>query len=261
MTGLTDLDALLGGFQPGNSYVIAGRPGMGKSALEGTIAHNAAKAGKRVLRFSMDMPAIQQWQRMVCIDSGLSYTRLSEGKFERDEWERFSQAVGRCSEYSMWIDDTAAITPSAMMSRCRRVQAQSGLDLVTVDYVQLMRGERYTTNRVQEVGEISRALKQMAQTLNIPVLALAQVNRGCEERVDKRPMLSDLRDSGELEQDAFAALFVYRDDYYYPDTSQVPGQVEVNVAKNRNGATGTARLYFRSASMTMRNLARETIQL
>jgi replicative DNA helicase len=261
MTGLNDLDKLIKGLKPGNSYVIAGRPGMGKSALEGTIAHNIAVQGKVVVRFSLEMPAIQQWQRMVCINAGLNYGRLEEGKFTPDEWQRYSDSTGRMSEYKVFIDDTAAISASAIMAKCRRIQAQHGLDLVTVDYMQLMRSERYGDNRVQEVGDISRTLKQMAQALGVPVIALAQVSRGCEQRVDKRPLLSDLRDSGEIEQDAYVVMFVYRDDYYRPETSEVPGQVEVNVAKNRNGATGTAHLYFKADNMAIKNLARETVQL
>jgi replicative DNA helicase len=261
MTGLADVDGIIDGLQPGNLYVLAGRPGMGKSALEGTIAHHVSAAGLTVARFNLEMPQIQIWQRLVCLTTGLDFKKLQRGQFSEQELTTFTRAAGELSQRNIYIDDTPANTVTAMLSRCRRLQMRGPLDLVTVDYLQLMQAERNLGNRVQEVGEVSRGLKQMAKTLNVPVLALAQLSRGVEQRHDKRPILSDLRDSGEIEQDADVVMFLYRDEAYYPDTTDVPNQAELNIAKHRNGATGTARLYWNAPRMSFKNLARETIQL
>lgn len=261
LTGIADIDSILDGLLPGNLYVLAGRPGMGKSALEGTIARNISARGAVVARFNLEMPAIQIWQRLACAETGLSFRALQRGDLSEGDMARFTRAVGELSERQMYVDDTPALSVTTMLSRCRRLQMQRGLDLVTVDYLQLMQAERNLGNRVQEVGEVSRGLKQAAKALNVPVLALAQLSRGVEQRHDKRPILSDLRDSGEIEQDADAVLFLYRDEMYYPDTTEVPNQAEVIVAKHRNGATGTARLFWHASRMTFANLARQEVRL
>ena len=172
------------------------------------------------------------------------------------EWRIFGKAIAQLSDLPMWIDDTSALTPTQLHSKARRLYAeQGGIDLITVDYLGLMTVENKRQNRTHEVGEISRSLKKLAKDLDVPVLALSQLNRSCESRSDKRPMLSDLRDSGDVEQDADIVMFIYRDDYY-DDSTERPNIAEVNIAKHRNGATGTVDLFFKAQSITFKNLQR-----
>lgn len=261
-TGLADIDNLIpNGLEPGNLYLIGARPGMGKSALEGIIAHNIAATGKVVARFNLEMPANQLMQRWICFVARLDFQRLQRGQFSEAEYATFTRTVGELSERGMWIDDTPMLTPTQLLSRCRRLQARHGLDLVTVDYLQLMAAERNLGNRVQEVGEVSRRLKQIAKSLNVPIVALVQLSRGLEQRADKRPILSDLRDSGELEQDADVVMFIYRDEYYYGVETATPNQAEVIVGKHRNGQSGMARLYWDGDHMAFKNLARQEVRL
>ena len=168
--------------------------------------------------------------------------------------KQFNQGAGILSELPMWIDDTASLSLSQLSAKARRIQAEFGLDLITVDYLTLMSVESSYGNRTQDVGQISRGLKRLSKELNVPVLALAQLSRQCEQRGDKRPMLSDLRDSGEIEQDADMVIFLYRDEYYNPDTTQYPNQAEAIIAKHRHGKTGTARLRFDGDYMRFTNL-------
>lgn len=256
-TGFIDLDRLLGGLRRGELIVIAARPSMGKSALEGSIAATAAKAGNHVLRFNLEMPEVQSWQRLVALDTGLPFERIRDGSLSDNDWQRFGRAIAELSDLPMWIDDTSALTPQQLHSKARRMYAEhGGLDLVTVDYLGLMTVESSKQNRTQEVGEISRALKSLAKSLDIPVVALAQLNRSCEMRGDKRPQLSDLRDSGDIEQDADVVIFIYRDDYYNEETTDRPNVAELNVAKHRNGPTGIVDLYFQKQSIAFKNLQR-----
>jgi len=258
-TGLIDLDHLLGGLRPSELIVLAARPGMGKSALESAMSTAAAKSGKRVARFNLEMPEIQSWQRLVAAETGLPFESIRDGRLSDADWRTFGEAIAQLSDLPMWVDDTSALTPAQLHSKARRLFAENGgIDLITVDYLGLMSVEDKRQNRTHEVGEISRSLKKLAKDLNVPVLALAQLNRACEARSDKRPQLSDLRDSGDIEQDADVVMFIYRDDYYNDDTDR-PNIAEISVAKHRNGPTGIVDLFFQAKSITFKSLQRREI--
>jgi replicative DNA helicase len=260
-TGFTDLDKILKGLDKQAVHLLAGRPGMGKSSLERAIVLNAAKNGKRVVSFNLEMGREQIWRRTVSIETGIPLERIKDGNLMEHEWKLFGDAVGRLAEYQMWLDDDAGATLSQITAKCRRLHAEYGLDLITIDYVGLMRTDSKYVNRVQEIGEISRGIKRLAKSLNVPIIALAQLNRGLESRQDKRPELSDLRDSGDLEQDADVVMFVYRDEYYNPDDTDRPNVAEILVKKNRDGVTGQADLYWNGKSVQFKNLARQEINL
>lgn len=254
-TGYIDLDRILGGLKKKKLYVLSARPGMGKSALESAISLHAAILGNAVARFNLEMDSQSVALRMVSSQTNLNFSLIERGELSDNDMRRVSLEIGKQSELAMWIDDTPSITPQQLHSKCRRLYAENGrLDLITVDYLGLMRVESKKQNRTQEVGEISRSLKKLAKDLDVPVLALSQLSRSCEARADKRPMLSDLRDSGDIEQDADVVMFIYRDDYYDENTAR-PNIAEVNVAKHRNGPTGEADLYFDGKAITFRNLA------
>ena len=254
-TGYIDLDRILGGLKKKKLYVLSARPGMGKSALESAISLHAASLGCAVARFNLEMDSQSVALRMVSSQTNLNFSLIERGELSDNDMRRVSLEIGKQSELSMWIDDTPSITPQQLHSKCRRLFAENGkLDLITVDYLGLMRVESKKQNRTQEVGEISRSLKKLAKDLDVPVLALSQLSRSCEARADKRPMLSDLRDSGDIEQDADVVMFVYRDEYYDENTAR-PNIAEVNVAKHRNGPTGEADLYFDGKAIAFRNLA------
>jgi len=251
-TGFTDLDKMLSGLNKSDLIIVAARPGMGKTALEISIALNAARRyDKRVAIFNLEMSAETR------IDSQL----LRRGELADHEWAIFLEALGRLSETRIYIDDTPSISPMQLRTKCRRLYAEHGLDLVMIDYLQLMQAEHPTSNRVQEVSEISRELKGLARELDVPVVAAAQLSRAVESRQNKRPQLSDLRDSGSIEQDADVVMFIYRDDYYNPDNSERPNIAEVNVAKHRNGPTGAIDLFWHGKLATFRNLHRQEIDL
>lgn len=261
MTGYKEIDGILEGMEPGALYVLAARPGVGKSALEGGIRLNVARRGGHVLSFNLEMPEIQCWQRLVAADTGLDFQRIRRGQMSPGEWEQFGSAIGRMSDLPMWIDDTPGLITTQMHAKARRMQSIHGVDLITVDYLQLMASNGSFNNRVNQVGEISRSLKRLALSLDVPVLALSQLNRGLESRNDKRPVLSDLRDSGDIEQDADVVMFIYRDDYHYGEESEKPNQAEVIVAKHRNGPTGTANLFFDKRRIRFADLARKELML
>lgn len=261
-TGFTDLDRLLGGLNRSDLIIVAARPGMGKTSLQNAIALTAAmRYRKRVAIFNLEMSGEQLVQRMIAAETKIDSQRLRRGDLKEHEWPIFMEAIGRLSETSIFIDDTPNITPNQLRTKCRRLYAEHGLDLVMIDYLQLMQAERTTNNRVQEISEISRGLKSLARELDVPVLAAAQLSRAVEQRQDKRPLLSDLRDSGSIEQDADIVMFIYRDEYYNPDTTDRPNIAEINVAKHRNGPTGTIDLYWHSKLATFRNLQRQEISL
>lgn len=261
-TGFVDLDRLLGGLNKSDLIILAGRPGMGKTALQSGFALTAAlKHGKRVAIFNLEMSGEQLVQRMIASETKIDSQRLRRGRLMEHEWPIFMEAVGRLSETRMFIDDTPSITTNQLRTKCRRLYAEHGLDLVMIDYLQLMQAERSTNNRVMEISEISRGLKGLARELDIPVLAAAQLSRAVEQRQDKRPLLSDLRDSGSIEQDADIVMFIYRDEYYNPDTTDRPNIAELNIAKHRNGPTGTIDLYWHGKLATFRNLQRQEINL
>jgi replicative DNA helicase len=244
-TGLTDLDKLLGGFQRSDLVIIAGRPGMGKTSLALSIALQAArKWDKRVGIFSLEMSNEQVVQRLVSAETGIDSQRLRLGAIHDDEWSTLVQAASLLSNTQIYIDDTPAISALEMRTKARRLHAEFGLDVLIVDYLQLMRGDFRSENRVQEISFISRSLKGLARELNIPVVALSQLSRAVESRHDKRPMLSDLRESGSIEQDADVVVFVYRDEIYDPDT-EFPNIAELRVSKHRSGPTGVFSVYFK----------------
>jgi replicative DNA helicase len=244
-TGLTDLDKLLGGLQRSDVVVMAGRPGMGKTSLALSIALQSARRWqKRVAVFSLEMSDEQLVQRLVSAETGIDSQRLRLGNIKGDEWTTFYQAIRLLSETMVFIDDTPAISVMELRTKARRLHAEHGLDLLIVDYLQLMRGGANNENRQQEISFISRSIKGLARELNIPILALSQLSRQVESRADKRPMLSDLRESGSIEQDADVVLFIYRDDVYNPDT-EFPNIAEIIVAKHRSGPTGVFHVYFK----------------
>jgi replicative DNA helicase len=244
-TGLADLDKLLGGLQRSDMVVLAGRPGMGKTSMALSLALQAARRWhKRVALFSLEMSDEQLVQRLVSAETGIDSQRLRLGNIKTDEWTTFYQAIRLLSETSIYIDDTPAISALELRTKARRLHAEHGLDLLIVDYMQLMRGGTRNENRQQEISFISRSIKALARELNIPILALSQLSRQVESRHDKRPMLSDLRESGSIEQDADVVLFIYRDEIYNPDT-EFPNIAEVIVSKHRSGPTGIFNVYFK----------------
>ncbi|MEM7332611.1 MAG: replicative DNA helicase [Chloroflexota bacterium] len=261
-TGFTDLDKLLGGLNKSDLLILAGRPGMGKTSFQNALALTAAmKHGKRVAIFNLEMSGEQLVQRMIAAETQIDSQRLRRGQLYDHEWPIFMEAVGRLSETQIFIDDTPSITSNQLRTKCRRLYAEYGLDMVMIDYLQLMSAERSTNNRVMEISEISRSLKGLARELDVPVLAAAQLSRAVEQRQDKRPLLSDLRDSGSIEQDADIVMFIYRDEYYNPETTERPNIAELNIAKHRNGPTGTVDLYWHGKLATFRNLHRQEISL
>jgi replicative DNA helicase len=261
-TSFNDLDRLLGGLNKSDLIIMAARPGMGKTALQLAIGQAAARRfDKRVAMFSLEMSGEQLVQRMIAAETRIDSQRLRRGDLQESEWPIFYEAVGRLSMAQIFIDDTPSITPMQLRTKCRRLYAEHGIDLIMVDYLQLMQAERTTTNRVQEISEISRALKGLARELDVPVVANSQLSRAVEQRQDKRPQLSDLRDSGSIEQDADVVIFIYRDEYYNPDTSERPNIAEINVAKHRNGPTAVVDLYWHGQLATFRNLQRQEIAL
>jgi replicative DNA helicase len=249
-TGLYRLDELLNGLQKSDLLIIAGRPGMGKTGFMLSIAKNAAlKHKKHVAMFSLEMANEQLVQRLISQETGIDTQRLRTGKLQGNEWGIFTQAIEVLSDAPIWLDDTPAITPLQLRTKCRRLHMEYQLDLVIVDYLQLMSGDLRTDNRVQEVSYISRNLKVLARELNVPVLAAAQLSRAVEQRADKRPQLSDLRESGSLEQDADIVMFINRPDAMEKE-SPLKNMAELIVAKHRNGPTGSVELVF------LNNLAR-----
>ncbi len=244
-TGFRNIDKLLGGLQRSDLIIVAARPGMGKTSLMLSIARNAArKYDRRVAIFSLEMSAEQLVQRLISAETGIDSQRLRIGNLREEEWPRFIQATGELSEAMIFIDDTPSISAIQVRTKARRLYAEYGLDLIVVDYLQLMQSDRRIDNRVQEISLLSRSLKGLARELNIPVLVASQLSRAVEQRTDKRPMLSDLRESGSIEQDADVVMFIYRDDYYSPDTER-PNIAEIIVSKHRNGPTGMVPLFFK----------------
>ncbi len=243
-TGYDDLDLKTAGFQRSDLIIVAGRPSMGKTAFAVNIAEHAAIKGKQsVAVFSMEMPGEQLAMRMMSSLGRIDQHKVRTGRLDDEDWPRLTSAVGILQETRMFIDDTPALTPSELRARCRRISREHGLDLVVVDYLQLMQVAGTAENRATEISEISRSLKAMAKELNVPVIALSQLNRSLEQRTDKRPVMSDLRESGAIEQDADVILFIYRDEVY-DEESPDKGIAEVIISKQRNGPIGKVRLSF-----------------
>ncbi len=260
-TGFIDLDRLLGGLQPSDLLIIAGRPGMGKTGFLLSAAKNAAQTYKKhVAIFSLEMSNEQLVQRLIAQETAIDSQRLRTGKLSEDEWPLFTHAIEVLSDTHIFLDDTPAITPLQLRTKCRRLHMEYGLDLILVDYLQLMTGDTRVENRVQEVSYISRNLKVLARELNVPVLAAAQLSRAVEQRADKRPMLSDLRESGSLEQDSDVVMFIYRADQYEQDTLK-QNIAEIMVAKHRNGPVGSVELVFRTNLAKFENAATRQVDL
>jgi replicative DNA helicase len=246
-TGFVDFDRMTSGLQPGDLVVLAARPSMGKTALAINIAeHVALHEQLPVAVFSMEMGASQLAVRIVGSIGRIDQGHLRTGKLNDDEWPRLTEAIEKLRNVSLHIDETPGLTPSELRANARRLARQCGkLGLIVVDYLQLMSGSGGSNgdNRATEIGEISRGLKMLAKELQCPVIALSQLNRSVEQRTDKRPMMSDLRESGAIEQDADVIMFIYRDDYYNKDSKE-PGVAEIIIGKQRNGPTGTVKLTF-----------------
>ena len=242
-TGYSDMDQMTGGLQRSDLIILAARPSMGKTSLALGIAYGAAVVHKRTVGiFSLEMSAEQLVQRILSMETGVDSHRLRLGQIDDNEWDRISRAFGRLSEAPIYVDDSSSSSIMDVRSKARRLQAEQGLDLIIVDYLQLMSGRR-TENRVQEISEISRGLKGLARELNVPVVALSQLSRAVESRSDHRPMLSDLRESGSIEQDADIVMFIYREDKY-DEESEKKGIAEIIIAKHRNGPVGSVNLRF-----------------
>ncbi len=260
-TGFKDIDRLLGGLNRSDLIIIAARPGMGKTSLQNAMALTAARRyNKRVALFNLEMSGEQLVQRMISAETRIDSQRLRRGNLAEQEWPIFMQAIGRLSETKIFIDDTPSITPMQLRTKSRRLYAEHGIDLIMIDYLQLMNAEFRSNNRVQEISDISRGLKALARELDVPVVAAAQLSRAVENRQDKRPLLSDLRDSGSIEQDADVVMFIYRDEYYNEGTER-PNIAEINIAKHRNGPTGTIDLFWHGKLATFRNLQRTEVDL
>ena len=241
-TGFKELDEKTSGLQKSNLIILAARPSMGKSAYALTIALNAAIRGNAsVLIFNLEMSKEEMGQRLLAMESRVDMQTIKTGKLQRNDWDDINDALAILSKAKIHVDDTAGTNIMAMKSKCRRLKAESGLDLVIIDYLQLMSPEGKADSRTQEISVISRNLKLLARELNCPVLVLSQLSRAPEQRTDHRPMLSDLRESGSIEQDADVVLFLYRDEYYRPDEA-IPGECEVIIAKQRSGPTGTIKV-------------------
>ncbi len=254
-TGFVDLDKLLDGLQKSDLIIVAGRPGMGKTSLGLALARHAALKQKAVVAmFTLEMSAEQLVQRLISGEASIDSQRLRVGNLRDTEWEIFARASSRLAESTIFIDDTPSPTPMEIRMKARRLASALPLGLIVIDYLQLMQSERRAENRVQEISYISRALKSLARELQVPVVAMSQLSRAVESRSDKHPILSDLRESGSIEQDADVVLLLYRDELYKPDTD-MQNIAEVIVAKHRNGPTGSLSLRFNKELTRFENLA------
>lgn len=242
-TGYDDLDRMTSGMQRSDLILLAARPSMGKTALALNIAMNAVKSGASCALFSLEMSKEQYVQRIISMESMVESNKLRSGNLDDEDWNRLLATMSTVSNYNVFIDDTASISMFEMMSKCRRLKMEKGLDIIIVDYLQLMSdGSSNSSNRQQEISNISRGLKALARELNCPVIALSQLSRAPELRQDHRPIMSDLRESGAIEQDADVVMMLYRDEYYHKEESEKKGITEVIITKQRNGPVGTVEL-------------------
>ena len=245
-SGIKDLDAKTSGFQKGDMVLIAARPSMGKTTFALNIAENAAiKEGKSVVIFSLEMSKEQLAYKLLCSEANIDMLKLRTGALEDNDWQNIARAAGPLSKAKIYIDDTAGVSVMEMRSKCRRLKIEHGIDLILIDYLQLMSGSN-NESRQQEVSEISRSIKALAKEMECPVIALSQLSRAPEQRADHRPMLSDLRESGSIEQDADVVMFLYRDEYYNKETED-KNVCECIIAKQRNGPVGTVSMSFMGA--------------
>ena len=263
-TGFTDLDSLTSGLHENELIIIAARPAMGKTAFALNLAVNAAlSTPKAVAIFNMEMGAEQLAERMIASVGGIDQNKLKTGRLDDKDWQKVNEAMSELGETNLYIEDISGITVGDIRAKCRRLAtSEKGLALVLIDYLQLIQGSaRYAGNRQQEVSEISRSLKTMALELKVPVIALAQLSRGVELREDKRPIMSDLRESGSIEQDADIVAFLYRDDYYNPDTRDLSSNTSITeliIGKHRSGSTGTIELLFEKNLSNFGNRIKES---
>lgn len=256
-TGFTELDKMTAGLQPTDLIILAGRPAMGKTSFALNIAYNAAaKTGRPTIVFSLEMSKEQLVRRMLSAEGRVDANKVrSPNKLDAGDWRRLTDTAGVLHKVPIYLDDSAPMTPIEIRAKSRRLKASRGLGLIVIDYLQLMQGGgRRQTNREQEISEISRTLKMLAKEVNVPIIALSQLNRGLESRPDKRPMMSDLRESGAIEQDADIIMFVYRDEVYNED-SEDKGIAEIIIAKQRSGPTGICKLAFQGQFTRFENLA------
>lgn len=253
-TGFKSLDGKIGGFKPGDMIILAARPSMGKTALALNIAQNIAETGKNVAVFSLEMSKEQLTDRLICATMGVDSWKLNKGLLEDEEFMRMGDALERLSKANIYIDDSAAGNLLEIKSKARRLKIESGLDFIVIDYLQLMSAGN-PMNRVQEISDISRGIKSLARELGVPIMALSQLNRAVESRVSKEPLLSDLRESGSIEQDADSVLMIYREDYY-DEFTENKGITNIFVRKNRNGPVGGADLKFEKKYMKFYDLER-----
>jgi replicative DNA helicase len=256
-TGFYDLNSFTSGLQKSDLIILAARPSMGKTALALNIAENVALINRApVAIFSLEMGKEQLVQRLLCSRAEIDSSRVRTGQLRDDDWAKLGSAMGELGEAPIFIDDSAGVTVMELRGKCRRLKAQHGdLGLVIIDYLQLIEGRSNNDNRVNQMGEISRGLKLLARELNVPIIALSQLSRAVESRQDKRPMLSDLRDSGAIEQDADIVLMIYRDEYYNPETEKA-GIADLIIAKQRSGPVGSLELVFQSNITKFKNPAR-----
>ena len=254
-TGFYDLDAITSGLQKSDLIILAARPSMGKTAFALNLAQNVAMKGKKgVAIFSLEMPKQQLVKRMLCSEAEVDSSRVTSGNLQPKDWEKLVEAMTRLSDARIYIDDTSGITSIDIKAKCRRLMMEEKeLGLIVIDYLQLMEGGGNPNDRNQQISAISRSLKGLARELDVPIIALSQLSRGVESRPDKRPMMSDLRDSGAIEQDADIVMFIYRDEYYNRDDVNNKGKAEVILAKHRNGAVGTIELLFQSNITKFKN--------
>lgn len=255
-TGFTDFDMQTAGLQPADLVIVAGRPSMGKTSFAMNLAENAAiKSKQPVAIFSMEMPADSLAMRMLSSLGQIDQTRLRTGKLNDDDWPRLTSAIALLNEAPLFIDDTPALTVTELRARARRLKREHGLSLIVIDYIQLMQGSGGSNeNRATEIAEISRSLKALAKELSVPVVALSQLNRSLEQRPNKRPVMSDLRESGAIEQDADIIVFIYRDEVYNEDSPE-KGKAEIIISKQRNGPIGTVVLTFQGKYTRFENFA------
>ena len=252
-TGLDTIDNKLSGLQPAQLILLAARPAMGKTALGLTMAWNAAKEDKSVAFFSLEMSTLQLSYRLISMVSMIDLEQVMNGRIKDDEWELLFHSTREIASKDLYVDETPGITLSEMRSKLKRLKAEKGLDLVVIDYLQLMQADSRQENRQNEIASISRGLKSLSKELNCPILSLAQLSREADKRADHKPILSDLRESGAIEQDADVVMLLYREDYY--DEEDNPNIAKVIVAKHRNGATGTLDLFFNKPCTTFRDLS------
>jgi replicative DNA helicase len=254
-TGYTDLDRMTAGLQPGDLVIVAGRPSMGKTTLALNIAENAAIAGNTpVAVFSMEMSREQLSMRMISSLGRVDQSHLRTGMFGDEDWARINSAIAQMKAAPVYIDDSGALTPTEVRARARRLSRERGLGLIVIDYLQLMQVPGTKENRATEISEISRSLKALAKELKLPVIALSQLNRSVEQRTDKKPVMSDLRESGAIEQDADVIILIYREEVYDPDTPR-KGIADIIIAKQRNGPTGEVHLTFLGKYTRFENMA------